>query len=163
MKSANCLGKLEGVWKGLGKVMVHGKEIPYNEHTEIKLLKTAPCHIFNVQQYTKHAQNGNPMHAENGFLKVFADNKCEVSFSHPFGMNEFEFGHLDGDKIELVADQEHHFQRPKIVTDDTLKAKQVTYVKRVYTCLDNELHFDMWLGIGGQEPYHHLHCAMKRQ
>jgi len=38
------------------------------------------------------------MHAENGFLKIFAAKTeagsylAEASYSHPFGMNEFEFG-----------------------------------------------------------------------
>jgi len=49
------------------------------------------------------------MHAENGFLKVFPKDdgahKVQASFSHPFGMNEFEFGQFDSEnQITLIAD-----------------------------------------------------------
>ena len=88
-----------GVWKGQGTVFVHGKEIPYNEQTEFKLLKTEPCILLNYQQFTKHAESAKPMHAENGFWKIFpagADGvrKVEASFSHPFSLNEFEHGQV---------------------------------------------------------------------
>ncbi len=59
------------------------------------------------------------MHAENGFLKIFAAKtetgayKAEASYSHPFGMNEFEFGScsLAGDESVLIlaASEEAHF------------------------------------------------------
>ena len=88
----------EGVWQGTGMV-VH-KEMPYNERSEFKVLRNSPATIVNVQQFTKHAQTGMPLHAENGFFKVFPQKdenqfcKVEASYSHPFGMNEFEFGQL---------------------------------------------------------------------
>ena len=82
------------------------------------------------------------MHAENGFLKIFPAKtetggyKAEASYSHPFGMNEFEFGSCSnfGDESGLVlaASEEAHFQRPKVTTDETEKAKQVTYLRRKY-------------------------------
>ena len=54
------------------------------------------------------------MHAENGFFKIFpgADGQArrvEASYSHPFGMNEFEFGELTADKLVLKATEERHF------------------------------------------------------
>jgi len=36
------------------------------------------------------------MHAENGFLKIFPGNgKVEASYSHPFSLNEFEYGSFE--------------------------------------------------------------------
>jgi hypothetical protein len=59
------------------------------------------------------------MHAENGFLKIFAAktetgaHRAEASYSHPFGMNEFEFGTCsqedDVSILTLAASEEHHF------------------------------------------------------
>ncbi len=59
------------------------------------------------------------MHAENGFLKIFAAQtetggyRAEASYSHPFGMNEFEFGacNQEGEQAILIlaASEEHHF------------------------------------------------------
>ena len=101
-------------------MFVHGKEIPYKEMTEFKVIKTEPAILINYQQFTKHGENGNPMHAENGFWKIFpkqADGlrKVEASFSHPFSVNEFEHGHL-GKQTEtgnvfltMGATEEYHF------------------------------------------------------
>ena len=104
---------LEGVWQGRGTV-VH-KNMAYNERSEFKVLRTSPCTIVNVQQFTKHAETQAPLHAENGFFKIFPANadtgaaRVEASYSHPFGMNEFEFGELTPNKLTLVASEEHHF------------------------------------------------------
>lgn len=100
---------LVGKWAGKGTVMVHGKSITYLETAEFKLLKQAPCLLINVQQFTKHAENGNPMHAENGFIKIKPDYSVEASYSHPFSVNEFEFGTVSAEGLTLVADQKHHF------------------------------------------------------
>lgn len=110
---------MEGDWKGQGSVFVHNKTIPYHENTLFKVLKQTPCLLFNIQQYTKHAESGNPMHAENGFLKIFPAKvegggyKAEASYSHPFGMNEFEFGSCsqvgDDSVLILTASKEEHF------------------------------------------------------
>ena len=82
-------------------------------------------------------------------------------------MNEFEFGvcQLEGEnyKLELVADQESHFQRPVVTTDENLKAKQVTYLKRVYTRHGDTINFEMHMGVGGGQPYHHLSCTLQKQ
>ena len=108
------------------------------------------------------------MHAENGFLKCFKTEqegtfKAQASLSHPFGLNEFEFGSLQNGELTLVADQESHFQRPTVTTDENLKAKQVSYLKRVYKLQGDSLVYDVWMGTGTNEPYHHLHCEMSRQ
>lgn len=105
---------LEGSWRGKGWVLLKDKKVPYLETTEFKLLRKEPCLMFNVQQFTKHAETGNPMHAENGFLKVFATDveaefKAQASYSHPFGMNEFEFGMFKDGELVLKASEEHHF------------------------------------------------------
>jgi hypothetical protein len=59
------------------------------------------------------------MHAENGFLKIFpvktetGAHRAEASYSHPFGMNEFEFGSCgkvgEDSILTLAASEEHHF------------------------------------------------------
>ena len=48
------------------------------------------------------------MHAESGFLKVMpgetAERKVVASYSHIFGMNEFEFGTINADTLHIKAD-----------------------------------------------------------
>ena len=111
---------LTGQWQGAGTVLVHGKVIPYDETTEFKLLRMEPVIVYNYQQFTKHAESGKPMHAENGFWKIFPPGpdglrKVEASFSHPFSLNEFEVGHVGKHSetgavfVEMAATEPHHF------------------------------------------------------
>ena len=54
------------------------------------------------------------MHAENGFIKVFpgeGKKTVEAAYSHPFGMNEFEYGSLEGNTLNLEATEETCFHR----------------------------------------------------
>ena len=86
--------------------------IPYMESLEFKVLRTEPAIVINVQSFTKHAQNGNPMHAENGFIKVLpgeGKRSVEASYSHPFGLNEFEYGILEENTLTLEATDESCF------------------------------------------------------
>ena len=113
--------------------------------SEFKVLKTSPVTIVNVQQFTKHAESGAPLHAENGFFKIFPSKgdgdvrTVEASYSHPFGMNEFEFGTLSGDQLSLQATEEHNFQRPnpQAQKEQDDKAKTVTGIRREYSLVEN--------------------------
>ena len=58
---------LAGVWAGEGSVYA---KVPYKETMTWQVLRTEPAIVINWQQFTKHATEGFPMHAENGFLKI---------------------------------------------------------------------------------------------
>jgi len=126
------------------------------------LLKTEPCILLNYQQYTKHAETAKPMHAENGFWKVFnpgADGvrKVQASFSHPFSLNEFEHGSVgqhEGRAMITMSATTENFQRPAGAEP---QAKMTTAVKREFWLdQDNCLNYKLYLGVNGAEPYHHL-------
>ena len=86
---------LAGKWTGSGAIVDKGG-IEYNETVEFKICKTEPVVLFMYSQGTSHKVSGKPMHAENGFLKIFPGNgKVEASYSHPFSLNEFEYGSFE--------------------------------------------------------------------
>ena len=58
------------------------------------MVKINPGVLLNVQQFTRDKSNGIPIHAENGFMKIYPDGKIEASYSHSFGVNEFEYGNI---------------------------------------------------------------------
>jgi len=152
---------LEGKWQGTGSVIKDGTPVvEYKEMSEFKVLRTSPATIVNLQQFTKHSESGNPLHAENGFIKIFpgeSERRVEASYSHPFGMNEFELGQITANTLTLKACEEHHFQRPQVTTETEAKARQVTHVHREYTLTeDGKIDFTMFLGVGGNEPKLHL-------
>ena len=89
----------------------------YNESSTFKIIKTEPALVINWQQFTKHAEKGTGLHAENGFLKImpkFEEGhgwKAELMLSHPFGVNECCVGHFDPEtnKVTVSASKPEHF------------------------------------------------------
>ena len=110
------------------------------------------------------------MHAENGFLKIFplkdeniAPRKVQASYSHPFGMNEFEFGEITADTLTLAATEERHFQRPADPATAEAKAKQVTGIRREYRLAgEGHITFQMFLAVGGGDLQLHLEGELRK-
>ena len=144
-----------GAWKGKGVVL--GKNIEYLEQTTFKLLRSEPAIVINCQQFTKHKETGAPLHAENGFIKILPTKDdgvrpVEMMLSHPFSLNEFEYGTYSDNKLEVESSKPEHFQRGK-----TAKGKQTTGFKRIYWLNEKgNLCYKMFLGVDGAEPYEHL-------
>ena len=149
---------LEGNWTGQGKVL--SNNLVYNETSTFKTIKPEPALVVNWQQFTKHAEKGVGLHAENGFLKVlpaWEDGKgfkTELMLSHPFSVNESCSGHFDPESntITIEASKPEDFQRSA-----SAKGKQVTATKRVYKLNDQgEITYDFYLAVEGGELKHHL-------
>ncbi len=105
-----------GKWRGKGLVLEKG--LTYLEELTFTQLRSEPAIVVNVQQFTKHGETGAPLHAENGFVKILplkpdapqdSPRTVEVMFSHPFSLNEFEYGTFDGTKLETEASKPEHF------------------------------------------------------
>ena len=142
----------------------------YNETSEFRVIKTAPATLVSVQQSTRHSQNGMPMHHENGFIKIMPSQggepaKVTASYTHIFGMNEFEFGEMTAEKLTLQTNAESHFQRPNPaqVTSEEAKSNLVTKIVREYTCVEpGKIAFTVHMGQGGREPVLHLQGELSR-
>eukprot|EP00347_Sterkiella_histriomuscorum_P009863 403339587 len=154
-----------GKWCGQGRLL--DRDVSYTEESTYILLRQEPAIVINAQQFTKHAISGAPMHAENGFIKILpvkdleGKNKTEANYSHPFSLNEFDFGNYDSvnNKLTIAAIEPEHFQRGK-----TAKGKQTTGLKRSYW-LDSEtgdLCYQIDLAVDGGELKPHLECRMQK-
>ena len=104
----------QGKWRGKGVVIEKG--LGYNEELTFTVLRTEPAIVVNAQSFTKHAETGAPLHAENGFVKILPaggeateERKVEASYSHPFGLNEFEYGTLKEGRLAIKASESEHF------------------------------------------------------
>ena len=103
---------LEGKWQGQGQVLMGDKTIDYNETLEFVKLRDEPATMFSVQSYTKKPNTEMHMHTENGFIKIFkgeGKREAEANFSHPFGMNEIEYGALEGNMLLLETTDDSCF------------------------------------------------------
>ena len=156
----------EGKWQGKGSVIKDGTDgIPYAETLEFKVLRTEPAIVINVQSFTKHGENGNPMHAENGFIKVLpgeGKRSVEASYSHPFGVNEFEYGSLEGKVLTLEATDESCFQRSQSSSKGDAD-KRVTGIWRKWTLSDDgKLVYEQHLSVAGKEKKLHLQITLQK-
>ncbi|CDW81707.1 UNKNOWN [Stylonychia lemnae] len=150
-----------GKWKGKGVVLEKG--VQYLEESTYIQLRSSPAIVINAQQFTKHAETGAPLHAENGFIKILplmdGVARVEASFSHPFSLNEFEFGTFGDNTLTIEASLPEHFQRGK-----TAKGKQTTGLKREYWLNENgNLCYRIHLAVDGGELIPHLECEMEKQ
>lgn len=171
---------LDGKWEGTGSVFVQstGLTVEYKEVTEFKLLRQEPVWLYNYQQYTRHAESGSPMHAENGFWKILPPDsegirKVEASFSHPFSINEFEIGRVgkndDGHTFVTMrapATTDGIQRGPTCATggEDRPGHKRATGMRREFWIddADGSLNYKMHLGVNGKELYHHLTCKLQK-
>ena len=153
-----------GKWRGKGVVLgVSKSPLTYLEETTFTLLRSEPAILINLQQYTKHAESGAPMHSENGFVKILPPKdglsvrSVEMMLSHPFSLNEFEYGTYDGESLKVESSKPEHFQRGM-----TAKGKQTTGFRREYWLNDKgNLCYKMFLGVDGAEPYEHLNGELE--
>ena len=84
--------------------------------------------------------------------------KVEASYSHPFSLNEFEFGLFSDNSLVISASEPDHFQRGK-----TAKGKQTTGLKREYWLNESgNLCYRIHLAIDGGELKPHLECEMQK-
>jgi hypothetical protein len=103
------------------------------------------------------------MHAENGFLKILppkdgiTGRPVELMLSHPFSLNEFEYGTYTPERMNVESSKPEHFQRGL-----TAKGKQTTAFKREYWLNEKgNLCYKMYLGVNGAEPYEHLNGELE--
>jgi hypothetical protein len=153
-----------GTWKGQGHVLKRSGEVAasYVEAATFEITRKTPAFVvYRVHQDTKNMETSKPMHTETGFLKIMEDHgDATMTCAHPFPsgfVSELSEGGLSGETLTLEAKD---FQRAvKMETMD----KQVTGYRRVYTRQGDKLVYDQYLGSGGKDLYHHLHCEMELQ
>jgi hypothetical protein len=108
-------------------------------------------------QKTKSVADGNPLHAETGFLRVPQPGHIELVLAHPSGITEIEVGSysVQDNIIEL-----------ELVTTDvglTPTAKEVTALGRSLRLDGEELTYSLRMGAVGQPLQHHLAAVLRRQ
>ena len=102
-----------GKWVGKGRVIEKG--IDYHEVLTFRLLKQEPAIVIATQSFTwtfDEAGQKKPLHSEGGYIKLLPPLgaeplKVEASYSHPFSLNEFEYGTYSSNSLDLELSEEH--------------------------------------------------------
>ncbi|NMN94238.1 peroxynitrite isomerase [Antrihabitans stalactiti] len=108
-------------------------------------------------QRTKAADDGRPLHAETGYLRVPTAGRVELVLAHPTGITEIE----EGTVTETDGTLHIELQTTSIGRSST--AKEVTALARSFTISGDELTYQVQMGAVGQPLQHHLAATLRRQ
>jgi hypothetical protein len=149
------LASLLGTWAGRGAGEYPTIQ-PFEYLEEVVFTHVGKPFLVYGQK-TKSVADGNPLHAETGFLRVPQPGHIELVLAHPSGITEIEVGSysVQDNIIEL-----------ELVTTDvglTPTAKEVTALGRSLRLDGEELSYSLRMGAVGQPLQHHLAAVLRRQ
>ncbi len=149
------LAALLGTWSGEGT-----GEYPTIEpfgYTEEVTFSHVGKPFLAYGQKTRALDDGRPLHAETGYLRVPSPGRVEWILAHPTGITEIEEGTLtiNGGTIEMEL----------IATTIglTSTAKEVTALARSIRVDDDDLTYTLRMGAVGQPVQHHLTATLHRK
>ncbi len=113
--------------------------------------------FLTYSQRTKASDDGRPLHAETGYLRVPSAGRVELVLAHPTGITEIDEGSLtvQGTSVEmdLIA----------TTIGRTASAKEVTALGRSITVEGDEFTYTLRMGAVGQPLQHHLTAILHRK
>jgi hypothetical protein len=113
--------------------------------------------FLTYSQRTRATDDGRPLHAETGYLRLPAPTRIELVLAHPTGVTEIDEGTLsvnrDGLTIEVAS------------TSIGLagSAKRVTALSRSIDVVGDQLTYRLSMAAVGLPLTHHLAATLRRQ
>ncbi|MCW1958889.1 MAG: FABP family protein [Mycobacterium sp.] len=148
------LAALLGTWSGRG-VGDYPTIEPF-EYLEDVTIGHVGKPFLSYTQRTR-SEDGRPMHAETGYIRMPAPGRVELVVAHPTGVTEIDEGTVTDDGGLLVIDVE------STCIGLTTSAKPVAALQRWIRVADDELHYNLQMGAVGQSLQHHLTATLFRQ
>ena len=107
-------------------------------------------------QKTRAVDDGRPLHAETGYLRLPAPGRIEVVLAHPTGIAEVQEGTVDDDDGVLVIEV------ATTTIARTASAKVVTALERSVRIDGDELTYTVRMAAVGLPLQHHLSATLRR-
>ncbi len=150
-----ALAPLLGVWAGQG-TGEYPTIAPFDYLEEVTFGHVGKPFLSYAQK-TKACDDGRPMHAETGFLRVPSPGRVELVLAHPTGITEIDEGTLTvtGDTIVIDLDA--------TTIGRTASAKEVTALGRSIRVDGDELVYTVRMGAVGQPLQDHLTATLHRK
>jgi hypothetical protein len=149
------LAPLLGVWAGRGAGVYPTIE-PFDYLEEVTFGHVGKPFLSYTQR-TKAADDGRPLHAEVGYLRVPSPGRIELVLAHPTGVAEIAEGRLSVERgvveIELEATN----------IGRSGSAKEVTALGRSIRVDGDELTYTLRMGAVGQPLQDHLTATLHRK
>lgn len=145
------LAGLVGTWQGRGT-----GDYPTIEpfvYTEEVAIGHVGKPFLTYRQRTRHAETGDPLHTEMGYLRPAPDRGIELLVVQPTGIAEIHEGTIGADgAIELDGTS----------LGLTATAKRVSAVRRRFSLGGDVLAYDLWMAYADVPMTHHLHADLRR-
>lgn len=148
------LAPLLGTWAGRG-----AGEYPTIEpftYDEVVTFGHVGKPFLAYSQRTKATDDGRPLHAETGYLRVPAPGRLEWVLAHPTGITEV----LEGSLVVEGTDLTIELEATSIGLSGS--AKDVTALARSFRVTGDELTYTLRLGAVGLPLQHHLAATLHR-
>ena len=153
--AVSALAPLLGTWAGEGE-----GEYPTIESfgylEEVTFAHVGKPFLAYAQR-TRARDDGRPLHAETGYLRVPTAGRVELVLAHPTGITEILEGTavLDGATIEL--------ELTATAIGLSASAKHVAALSRSFSITGDELSYSVRMGAVGQPLQHHLSATLHRK
>jgi hypothetical protein len=148
------LAPLLGTWAGQGTGEYPTIE-PFGYFEEITFGHVGKPFLSYAQR-TKTIDDGRPLHAETGYIRVPSAGRVEWVLAHPTGITEIEEGTLSvsGTTVEM--------ELSATTIGLTGSAKHVMALSRSIRVAGDELTYTVRMAAMGQPLQHHLAATLRR-
>jgi hypothetical protein len=148
------LAPLLGTWAGRGSGEYPTIE-PFSYAEEVTFGHVGKPFLSYAQR-TKSLDDGRPMHAETGYLRVPGPGRIEWVLAHPTGLTEVLEGTLS------AADEVLELELTATSIGRTASAKDVVALARSFRIAGDQLNYAVRMGAVGQPLQHHLGATLTR-
>ena len=149
------LAPLLGTWTGAGAGEYPTIE-PFGYLEDVTFGHTGKPFLTYTQR-TKASDDGRPLHAETGYVRVPSDGRIEFVIVHPTGVTEIDEGTVSADGPDLDIE----------VASTSIglagSAKKVTALSRSIHVIGDQLSYTLMMGAVGVPLVQHLAATLHRQ
>jgi hypothetical protein len=150
-----ALAPLLGTWAGRGRGEYPTIE-PFGYLEEVGFEHVGKP-FLRYSQRTKADDDGRPLHAETGYLRVPSPGRIELILAHPTGITEIAEGTLSQHDGVIDIDVE------STTIGATASAKEVTALGRSIRVDGDDLTYTLRMAAVGQPLTHHLSATLHRK